>query len=148
MVETEVKILVINGPNLNFLGIREKAIYGDRDYDSLINLIKSKAVEMGVEVDCFQSNHEGAIIDRIQAAYFDGTEGIVINPGAYSHYSYAIYDALNSVMIPKIEVHISDIASRDEFRHKSVTAPACLMVIKGEGFDGYIHAMAELCKKI
>ncbi|MBP5298408.1 MAG: type II 3-dehydroquinate dehydratase [Lachnospiraceae bacterium] len=143
-----MKILVINGPNLNFLGIREKAIYGDRDYDSLINLIKTKAAEMGVEVDCFQSNHEGAIIDRIQAAYFDGTEGIIINPGAYSHYSYAIYDALNSVLIPKIEVHISDISSRDEFRHKSVTAPACLMVIKGEGFDGYIHAMSELCKKI
>ena len=97
-----MKILVINGPNLNFLGIREKAIYGDRDYESLVRLIKSKAEERGVEVECFQSNHEGAIIDRIQEAYFDGTEGIVINPGAYSHYSYAIYDALNSVLIPKI----------------------------------------------
>ena len=143
-----MKILVINGPNLNFLGIREKAIYGDRDYESLIKYIKDEASKMDVEVTCFQSNHEGAIIDKIQEAYFDGTEGIVINPGAYSHYSYAIYDALNSVTIPKIEVHISDISSRDEFRHKSVTAPACLMVIKGEGFDGYIHAMKELCKKI
>lgn len=143
-----MKILVINGPNLNFLGIREKAIYGDRDYNSLIKYIEEEAVKMGHEVSFFQSNHEGAIIDRIQEAYGDGTEGIIINPGAYSHYSYAIFDALNSVVMPKIEVHITDIDSRDEFRHRSVTAPACLKVIKGEGFDGYIHAMKDLFEKI
>ena len=143
-----MKILVINGPNLNFLGIREKAIYGDRDYDSLIKLIESEAAKMGVEVTCFQSNHEGAIIDKIQEAYFDGTEGIVINPGAYTHYSYAIHDALASLTIPKCEIHISDITQREDFRKVSVTAPACDKQIYGQGLNGYIMALDFVLSKI
>lgn len=136
-----MKILVINGPNLNFLGIREKEIYGNRSYADLHSMISEKAKELKCEVDFFQSNHEGDIIDRIQDAYADGTEGIIINPGAYSHYSYAIYDALLSVPIPKVEVHITDIGKREEFRQKSVTAPACNETIMGEGFEGYLHGM-------
>ena len=136
------KILVINGPNLNFLGIREKNIYGNEDYDHLVKMIEDAARERGVSVECFQSNHEGAIIDRIQQAYFDGTEGIVINPGAYTHYSYAIHDALASVTtIPKCEIHISDITAREEFRKVSVTAPACDHQVYGKGLKGYIEAM-------
>lgn len=137
-----MKLLVINGPNLNFLGIREKAVYGNQDYEYLCNMIHENADEHGDEVECFQSNHEGAIIDRIQEAYSDGTEGIVINPGAYTHYSYAIHDALKSIEnIPKVEVHISDIQSREEFRKVSVTAPACDHQIYGHGLNGYIEAM-------
>lgn len=128
-----MKILVINGPNLNFLGIREKKIYGTQDYQYLLDLIDKKAKETGEEIQVFQSNHEGAIIDRIQEAYSDGTEGIVINPGAYTHYSYAIRDALASVDIPKVEIHISDITSREEFRKISVTAPVCNRQIYGQG---------------
>ncbi len=137
-----MKILVINGPNLNFLGIRDKAVYGNESYDDLVSMIKDKAAELGVEAECYQSNHEGDLIDRIQAAYSDGTDGIVINPGALTHYSYALYDALGSYnTIPMVEVHISDINSRDEFRHKSVTAPACDKQIVGHGFKGYLEAM-------
>ena len=137
-----MKILVINGPNLNFLGIREKNIYGNQDYDYLIKMIEDHAAEKGVEVNCFQSNHEGAIIDKLQESYFDGTDGIVINPGAYTHYSYAIHDALKSLEKPvKVEVHISDISSREEFRKVSVTAPACDLQIYGKGLAGYIEAM-------
>jgi len=137
-----MKILVINGPNLNFLGIREKAIYGNQDYAYLCNMIKEKAAADRDEVTLFQSNHEGAIIDRIQEAYSDGTQGIVINPGAYTHYSYAIHDALKSVeQIIKVEVHISDIQSREEFRKISVTAPACDKQIYGHGLNGYLEAM-------
>ena len=140
-----MKLLVINGPNLNFLGIREKEIYGEENYDSLIERIRKKAEEEGDAVECFQSNHEGAIIDRIQEAYFDGTEGIVINPGAYTHYSYAIHDALRSVpQIIKVEVHISDISSREEFRHHSVTAPACDAQIVGHGLQGYLEAIDRI----
>ena len=111
-----MKILVINGPNLNFLGIREKNVYGTQDYDFLLNLIAEKGKETGTQIEVFQSNHEGAIIDRIQDAYFDGTEGIVINPGAYTHYSYAIHDALASITVPKMEIHISNIMEREDFR--------------------------------
>ena len=137
-----MKILVINGPNLNFLGIREKNIYGNQDYDYLIAMIEAYATEKGIEVECFQSNHEGAIIDKLQEAYFNGTEGIVINPGAYTHYSYAIHDALKSLEKPvKVEVHISDISSREEFRKVSVTAPACDKQIYGKGLAGYTEAM-------
>lgn len=136
------KLLVINGPNLNFLGIREKNIYGNENYDYLVHMIKEEAAKRDAEVECFQSNHEGAIIDRIQQAYFDGTEGIVINPGAYTHYSYAIHDALASVTtIPKCEIHISDITAREDFRKISVTAPACDKQIYGQGLKGYIMAM-------
>lgn len=136
-----MKILVINGPNLNFLGIREKSVYGTQDYQYLLNLIEEKGKRDGLEIAVFQSNHEGAIIDRIQEAYFDGTEGIVINPGAYTHYSYAIRDALASVTVPKAEIHISDITKREEFRKVSVTAPVCDRQIYGQGLDGYLQAI-------
>ena len=140
-----MKILVINGPNLNFLGIREKKIYGTQDYQYLLDLIDKKAKETGEEIQVFQSNHEGAIIDRIQEAYSDGTEGIVINPGAYTHYSYALMDALESVhaLVPAIEVHMSNIQDRDSFRHISVTAPECLGQIAGFGKASYKLAMYE-----
>lgn len=136
-----MKILVINGPNLNFLGIREKSVYGTQDYQYLLDMIQKKAEETGNEITVFQSNHEGGIIDRIQEAYFDGTQGIVINPGAYTHYSYAIRDALASITVPKVEIHISDITQREEFRKVSVTAPVCDKQIYGQGLDGYLQAI-------
>ncbi len=137
-----MKILVINGPNLNFLGIRNRAVYGNEDYDFLLNMIARKGEEENCQIEVFQSNHEGAIIDRIQDACFDGTEGIVINPGAYTHYSYAIHDALESVTtMQKVEIHISDITKREAFRRVSVTAPACDKQIYGKGLDGYLEAI-------
>ena len=139
-----MKLLIINGPNINFLGIREKAVYGNQDYDYLLKLIEEKAKELNIHVEVFQSNHEGAIIDRIQDAYSDGTEGIIINPGAYTHYSYAIRDALASYDIPKIEIHISDIMQREAFRHISVTAEVCNEQIKGLGLDGYLVAIDHM----
>ena len=139
-----MKLLVINGPNLNFLGIREKSIYGTQDYQYLLDMIQNKAKETGCEIETFQSNHEGAIIDRIQEAYFDGTEGIVINPGAFTHYSYAIHDALASITVPKVEIHISDITKREEFRKVSVTKAACDHQIYGKGLEGYLLAMVCL----
>lgn len=136
------KILVINGPNLNFLGIRDRAMYGNEDYDYLVNMIQAYATEKGIKVECFQSNHEGAIIDKIQQAYFEKIDGLVINPGAYTHYSYAIRDALGSVKTyPKIEVHISDINQREEFRRTSVTEPECDGQIVGQGLKGYLMAI-------
>ena len=136
-----MKILVINGPNLNFLGIREKSVYGTQNYDDLLQMIAKKGEETDSAVEVFQSNHEGAIIDRIQDSYFDGTEGIVINPGAFTHYSYAIRDALASITVPKVEIRISDITQREEFRKVSVTAPVCDKQIYGQGLDGYLQAI-------
>lgn len=136
-----MKLLVINGPNLNFLGIREKSVYGTQDYDYLLQMIAKKGEETSSTIEVFQSNHEGAIIDRIQDSYFDGTEGIVINPGAFTHYSYAIRDALASITVPKVEIHISDITKREEFRKVSVTAPVCDKQIYGEGLNGYLTAI-------
>ena len=136
-----MKLLVINGPNLNFLGIREKSVYGTQDYDALLQMIAKKGEETNSAIEVFQSNHEGAIIDRIQDAYFDGTEGIVINPGAFTHYSYAIRDALASITVPKVEIHISDITKREEFRKVSVTAPVCDRQIYGQGLEGYLQAI-------
>ncbi len=144
--EKKMKILVINGPNLNFLGIREKSVYGTQDYEYLLKLIQDKANKEGCEIETYQSNHEGAIIDRIQQAYFDGTQGIVINPGAYTHYSYAIRDALASITVPKVEVHISNIQEREEFRKISVTAPVCDKQIYGQGLDGYLQAIDFVLK--
>ena len=144
----KMKILVINGPNLNFLGIREKGVYGTQNYDDLLQMISDKAKELDVTAEVFQSNHEGAIIDRIQDAYFDGTEGIVINPGAFTHYSYAIRDALASVTMPKMEIHISDITQREEFRKTSVTAPVCNGQIYGHGLAGYLEAMEKVANLI
>lgn len=136
-----MKILVINGPNLNFLGIREKSIYGNQDYEYLKNVIAQKGKEIGAEIEVFQSNYEGGIIDRIQEAYFDGTDAIVINPGAYTHYSYAIRDALASITVPKVEVHISDITKREPFRQVSVTKEVCDYQIYGRGLQGYLDAI-------
>lgn len=139
-----MKLLVINGPNLNFLGIREKGIYGTQDYQYLLDMIQKKAMETGNDITVYQSNHEGAIIDRLQAAYFDGTEGVVINPGAFTHYSYAIRDALASITVPKVEIHISDITRREEFRKISVTAPVCDRQIYGQGLEGYLQAIDSI----
>lgn len=136
-----MKLLVINGPNLNFLGIREKSVYGTQDYDYLLKMIADKGEKENCTIEVFQSNHEGAIIDRIQDSYFDGTEGIVINPGAFTHYSYAIRDALASITVPKVEIHISDITKREEFRKVSVTAPVCDKQIYGRGLEGYLMAI-------
>lgn len=143
-----MKILVLNGPNINFLGIREKGIYGTQDYEYLVTMLNEKAAEEGHEIEVFQSNYEGAIIDKIQAAYHDGTEGIIINPGAFTHYSYAVRDALASIEIPKVEVHISNVHKREEFRHLSVTAPVCTGQVVGLGLKGYALAMDYLTSLI
>lgn len=142
-----MKILVMNGPNMNFLGIREPGLYGKKDYAYLCKMIEEKCREEGCEVSFFQSNHEGALIDKIQEAYFDGTEGIIINPGAYTHYSYAIRDALASIDVKKVEVHITDIQGREEFRKISVTEPACDEQIVGYGLEGYLMAVDYLLGK-
>ncbi len=142
-----MKILVLNGPNLNFLGIREKGIYGTEDYSTLVDMLKEKAGREGHELEIFQSNYEGGLIDKIQEAYYNGTEGIIINPGAFTHYSYALRDALGSVEIPKIEVHISNVHKREEFRHVSVTAPVCTGQVVGLGLKGYGLAMDFLTGK-
>ena len=143
-----MKILVINGPNINFLGIREKGIYGTENYESLVRGLEEKGRAEGHEVEVFQSNFEGAVIDRIQAAYSDGTEGIIINPRPCTHCSYAVRGALASVELPKIEVHISNVHKREEFRHVSVTAPVCTGQIVGLGLRGYALAMDYLTGKL
>ena len=140
-----MKFLVINGPNLNLLGLREPAIYGSRDFAALQDFIRASAADAGVEVELFQSNHEGAIVDAIQAAY--GTaDGIVINPAAYTHTSVAILDALKAVAIPAVEVHISAVETREDFRQVSYARLACFATITGEGLKGYAHAL-ELLKE-
>ena len=138
-----MKILVINGPNLNLLGLREPAIYGKRSYADLLNYIKESAAALDLEVECFQSNHEGAIVDKIQEAY-GKYDGIVINPAAYTHTSIAILDALKAVRIPAVEVHISDVDSRENFRQISYAGMACEMRIAGQGIDGYRQALLYL----
>ena len=135
-----MKILVINGPNLNMLGIREPDIYGRSTYDDLCRLISEHAAENGVEVELYQSNHEGDLVDKIQAAY-GSADGIVINPGAYTHTSVAILDAVKAVAIPTVEVHISDVDAREEFRQISYIRLACIATISGRGFDGYLEAI-------
>lgn len=142
-----MKILVINGPNINFVGIREPEIYGKATYQDLLDLIKAAAVERGVEVEFFQSNHEGAMVDAIQQAYYDGIDGIVMNPAAYTHTSVAILDAVKSVGIPTVEVHISDVRQREDFRQVSYVRQACVGTVMGKGFDGYIEAMDILLKR-
>ncbi len=138
-----MKVLIINGPNLNMLGIREKDIYGTGTYEDLCSYIKNEANKLNVRVSLFQSNSEGAIIDEIQRAYVN-EDGIIINPGAYTHYSYAIYDAIKAVNIKTVEVHISNIYDREEFRRNSVISPACIKQISGQGFKGYIEALKVL----
>ena len=141
------KIMVVNGVNLNMLGIREKNIYGDYTYDGLCHYIPEKCSDMPVKLSFFQSNCEGAIVDCLQKCYFEKYDGIVLNPGAYTHYSYALYDAIKSIAPVKVvETHISDINTREEFRRVSVTAPACVAQISGQGFDGYVQAIRLLLK--
>lgn len=143
-----MKLLVVNGPNLNMLGFRDKNVYGTTDYPALVKMIEKKAIELGFEAECYQSNHEGAIIDRLHLALTDGTVGVVINPGAYTHYSYAIHDALEMLKCPKVEIHISDVDNREDFRKISVTAPACDVKLAGEGVMGYLHAMEIVKEKL
>ena len=138
-----MKILVINGPNLNFLGIREPDIYGKNTYADLCRLVQDTADALGVEVEQFQSNHEGAIVDKIQWAY-GKVDGIVINPAAYTHTSIAILDALKAVAIPAVEVHISDVDAREAFRQISYAGMACCKTIKGHGLEGYREAILYL----
>ena len=139
-----MKIMIINGPNLNMLGVREKNIYGTRNYEDVCNYVKEEGKKRNHEILMVQSNSEGEIIDFIQKAYFEKYEGIIINPVAYTHYSYAIHDALKGFDIPAVEVHLSNIHTREEFRRKSVTAPACVGQIAGFGEYGYIMAMDAL----
>lgn len=136
-----MKLLVINGPNINMLGIREPDIYGTESYAELIRLINAHAAELGIVVENFQSNHEGAIVDKIQAAYFDGIDGIVINPAAYTHTSVAIADALKAVRIPAVEVHISAVETREAFRQISYVRDIAVKTITGRGLAGYIEAI-------
>ena len=140
-----MKILVINGPNINMLGIREPEIYGSATYAQLVELIQAEAARLGVETEFFQSNHEGALVDAIQAAYgkFDG---IIINPAAYTHTSVALLDAVKAVGIPTVEVHISDPDTRDEFRKISYIRAGCIATVKGKGFGGYLEALRLLCR--
>lgn len=141
-----MKILVINGPNINMLGIREKEIYGSKSYDDLIDFIKNAACEKGIETEFYQSNHEGNIVDRIQKAYFENFDGIIINPAAYTHTSIAILDALKAVCIKTVEVHLSDITSREDFRKSSLISKVCEKAIVGKGFEGYREALNYFCK--
>ncbi len=140
-----MKILVINGPNLNMLGLREPAIYGTATYNDLIALVRSHCEAQGIDADFYQSNHEGALVDAIQAAY-QVYDGIVINPGAYTHTSIALLDAVKAVGIPTVEVHISDPDTREEFRHISYIRLGCVATVKGKGLAGYCEAVDILAK--
>ena len=138
-----MKILVLNGPNINMLGIREPGVYGSQSYAELLRLLDVWASELGVEMEHYQSNHEGCLVDKIQAAY-GNFDGIVINPAAYTHTSIAILDALKAVAIPAVEVHISDVKAREDFRQISYAGKACVKTIMGQGLDGYRQAMVYL----
>lgn len=143
-----MKALVINGPNINFVGIREPGIYGSDSYDDIVALCQRTGLELGFEsVVCFQSNHEGDIVDKIQEAY-GAIDGIVINPAAYTHTSVAILDALKAVSIPAVEVHISAVESREDFRQVSFAGMACFAKVTGEGIQGYAHALRLLAEKL
>lgn len=143
-----MKALVINGPNINFVGIREPGIYGSDSYDDIVALCQRTGLELGFEsVECFQSNHEGDIVDKIQEAY-SAIDGIVINPAAYTHTSVAILDALKAVSIPAVEVHISAVESREDFRQVSFAGMACFAKVTGEGIQGYAHALRLLAEKL
>ena len=142
-----MKLLVINGPNLNMLGIREPAIYGSGTYAQLLDMIRAHAERRGAEVSFFQSNHEGALVDAIQQAYFDRVDGMIINPAAYTHTSVALLDAVKAVGIPTVEVHVSDPDSREDFRHVSYIRAACIATIRGHGLPGYLEALRLLCER-
>ena len=142
-----MKLLIINGPNLNMLGIREPDHYGKETYNDLCDKISSYCKANEIEAEIYQSNHEGALVDKIQEAYFNGTAGIVINPGAYTHTSIALLDAVKSVSIPTVEVHISKVEEREAFRQVSYIRAACVKTITGKGTDGYLEAIDFLLKK-
>ena len=146
MSEKKKRILVINGPNMNLLGIRQPEIYGNTDYVDLENMITAEAETLGVTVSFFQSNHEGDLVDAIQQAYFDKVDGILINPGAYTHTSIALLDAVKSVGIPTVEVHISDPDAREEFRHVYYIRDACIGSIRGRGVQGYLAGLKLLAE--
>lgn len=141
-----MKLYIINGPNLNFLGIREPAHYGSTTYEGLLEMIRNHAQTLGIEAVCYQSNHEGDLVDKIQEAYYEGADGIVINPGAYTHTSIALLDAVKSVQIPTVEVHISKVEEREDFRQVSYIRAACQKTITGQGVAGYLQAMDFLCE--
>ena len=141
-----MKLLIINGPNINMLGVREPDIYGKRTFQDLISLLEQKAVELQIEIEQYQTNHEGSIVDKIQQAY-GNFDGIVINPAAYTHTSVAILDALKAVGIPAVEVHISNVDARESFRQISYPGMYCEKTIKGQGLDGYCQAMEYLKEK-
>lgn len=143
-----MKFLVINGPNLNMLGIREPDIYGNRTYDDLVATTREAAMDLGVETEFYQSNHEGDLVDKIQEAYFRHFDGIIINPGAYTHTSVALLDAVKATMLPTVEVHISDVDNRDDFRKVSYIRKACIATVSGKGFDGYTEALKILIKEL
>ena len=136
-----MKLYILNGPNLNFLGIREPAHYGSATYAELIEMIKSHCSRCGIEAVCYQSNHEGDLVDKIQEAYLKHADGIVINPGAYTHTSIALLDAVKSVMLPTVEVHISKVEEREDFRQISYIRAACVKTITGHGIAGYTEAI-------
>lgn len=140
-----MKLYVINGPNLNMLGIREPSLYGKTGYTELCEMLAAHAAQRGVELVLYQSNHEGDLVDKIQEAYFAGADGIVINPGAYTHTSIALLDALKAVSLPTVEVHISDVSQREDFRQVSYIRAACVASIIGHGIDGYREAIDLLC---
>ena len=142
-----MKILIINGPNLNMLGIREPDHYGKETYSDLCKKIEEHCNIVGVDCDLYQSNHEGDLVDKIQWAYFNGVDGIVINPGAYTHTSIALLDALKSVSIPTVEVHISKVEEREDFRQISYLRAACVKTISGHGTDGYLEAIDHLLER-
>ncbi len=146
MSNEKKSILVINGPNMNMLGIRQPEIYGNTDYVDLEDMITAEAERLGVTVSFFQSNHEGDLVDAIQQAYFDKVDGILINPGAYTHTSIALLDAVKSVGIPTVEVHISDPDAREEFRHVSYIRDACIGSIRGRGVQGYLAGLKLLAE--
>ena len=141
-----MKLYIINGPNLNFLGIREPQHYGNTTYEGLLDMIRAHAKTLGVLVECYQSNHEGDLVDKIQEAYLQKADGIVINPGAYTHTSIALLDAVKSVGIPTVEVHISKVEEREDFRQVSYIRTACQKTITGQGIAGYLQAMDFLCE--
>lgn len=143
-----IKIIVLNGPNLNLLGTREPSTYGNQTLQDIQKRLEEEARDYNIELDFFQSNHEGELIDRIHEAFKSGFDGIIINPGAFSHYSYALRDAISSVNIPTIEVHLSNIQAREEFRSKSVIAPVCIGQITGLGADSYSAALFALYRRL
>lgn len=143
-----MKIRVLNGPNLNLLGLREPGIYGNNTLKDIENILIDEAKILNFELDFFQSNHEGELVDSIHRAYENGFDGLIINPGALTHYSYAIRDAISAVKLPTIEVHLSNIHAREEFRSKSVIAPVCTGQISGLGADSYLAALYVMSKRL